>query len=193
MLTATSWSDRILGQTAMASGVPLFATWYATGNNIILAADTARRTLHIRLESPDEKPEERSGFHHPDLLAWVRTVRPRLATAAVTVLAAYCAAGRPDMRLTPWGSFEAWSALVRQALVWAGLPDPAATRTELTSQADREAAALRGLIAGWEEIDPNGSGLTVGACRGAKRGPAPLRHATGRFCGNWPPRKKVRA
>ena len=89
-LTATSWSDRILGQTAMASNVPLFATWYATGNNVILAADTARRTLHIRLESPEESPEERSGFRHADLLKWVRAERARLATAAVTILAAYC-------------------------------------------------------------------------------------------------------
>ena len=67
------------------------------------------------------------------------------------------------MQLTPWGSFEAWSELVRQAIVWCGLPDPATTRTELTSQSDREASLLRQLIAGWEELDPNGTGLTVGA------------------------------
>jgi len=160
-LTATSWTDRILGTSEMASGTPLFATWYATGNNVIMAADTARRTVHIRLESPDENPEEREGFHHPDLLCWVRQERPRLAVAAVTVLAAYCSNGRPNMNVKPWGSFEAWSDLVRQAVVWSGLPDPGATRKELTSQADREAAALRQLIAGWEEIDPNGAGMTV--------------------------------
>ena len=162
-LTATSWSDRILGQTAMASGIPLFATWYATGNNVILAADTARRTLHIRLESPEENPEERSGFRHPALLAWIRQERGRLAVAPVTILAAYCAAGRPDMGLRPWGSFEAWSALVRQAVVWVGMPDPAETRVELSRQSDREAAALRQLLAGWEEIDPDGRGMTVAA------------------------------
>jgi phage/plasmid primase-like uncharacterized protein len=162
-LTATSWSDRILGQTAMASGIPLFATWYATGNNVILAADTARRTLHIRLESPEENPEERSGFRHPALLPWIRQGRQRLAVAPVTILAAFCAAGRPDMRLKPWGSFEAWSALVRQAVVWVGMPDPAETRVELSRQSDREAAALRQLLAGWEEIDPSGRGMTVAA------------------------------
>jgi hypothetical protein len=160
-LTATAWSDRILGQTAIASGVPLFSTWFATGNNIVLAADTARRALHIRLESPEENPEERSGFHHADLLAWVRRNRARLSVDAVTILAGYFAAGRPDMQLKPWGSFEAWSAIVRQAIVWAGLPDPAATRTELTSQADREAVALRQLLGGWPEIDPAGNGVTV--------------------------------
>jgi phage/plasmid primase-like uncharacterized protein len=162
-LTATSWSDRILGQTAMAAGIPLYATWYATGNNVILKDDTARRVVHIRLESPEENPEERSGFHHADLLAWVHHERPRLTAAAITILAAYCAAGRPDMRLTPWGSFEAWSALVRQAIVWCDLPDPAATRTELATQSDREAVALRQLIAGWQEIDTAGTGMTVAA------------------------------
>jgi phage/plasmid primase-like uncharacterized protein len=162
-LTATSWSDRILGQSAMASNIPLYATWYATGNNVILVGDTARRVVHIRLESPEENPEERADFHHSDLLAWVHQERPKLTAAAVTILAAYCAAGRPDMRLMPWGSFEAWSALVRQAIVWAGLPDPGSTRTELTSQADREAVALRQLVAGWEEVDASGKGMTVAA------------------------------
>ncbi len=160
-LTATSWSDRILKTSEMASGVPLFATWYATGNNVIMAADTARRTLHIRLDSPEENPEERSAFHHPKLLLWVRQERPRLAAAAVTILAAYSAAGRPVMGLTPWGSFEAWSDLVRQAIVWSGMPDPGTTRGELSTQADREAVALRQLIAGWSEIDPSGTGMTV--------------------------------
>ena len=161
-LTATSWSDRILGQTAMASAVPLYATWYATGNNVILVGDTARRVVHIRLESSEENPEARADFHHSDLLAWVHQERPRLTVAAVTILAAYCAAGRPDMQLSAWGSFEAWSDLVRQAVVWSELPDPGSTRTELTSQADREAVALRQLIAGWEEVNPSGCGMTVG-------------------------------
>jgi hypothetical protein len=162
-LTATSWSDRILGASEMASNVPLFATWWATGNNVVLLADTARRTVHIRLESPEENPEERQGFHHPNLLGWVRRERPRLATAAFTILAAYWAAGKPAQRLKPWGSFEAWSESVRSAVVWVGLDDPGSTRRELASQADREAAALRQLIADWEEIDPNSTGLTVAA------------------------------
>jgi hypothetical protein len=38
---------------------PLRIIWYATGNNCQLKADTARRVCHIRLESPDERPELR--------------------------------------------------------------------------------------------------------------------------------------
>jgi len=160
-LTATSWSDRILGQSAMASGIPLYATWYASGNNVVLVGDTARRVVHIRLESCEENPEERSGFRHPDLLAWVRFERPKLTAAAVTILAGYFGAGKPDQHLKAWGSYEAWSDVVRQAIVWVGLPDPADTRTELASQADQEALALRQLLTGWEEIDPGGHGVPI--------------------------------
>lgn len=160
-LTATSWADRLLGYTEIARNVPLTATWYATGNNIVLVGDTARRVLHVRLESPLENPEERSGFRHPELLRWVQLERPRLTAAAVTLLAAYLQAGRPNMKLTTWGSFEAWSCWVRQAIMWAGLPDPAATRVELLTTADREAAALCQLISGLTEADPSGSGMTA--------------------------------
>jgi len=65
------------------------------------------------------------------------------------------------MKLTPWGSFEAWSDLVRQAVVWIDLPDPGETRLELRTQADREAIALNQLMTGWLEIDPAGRGLTA--------------------------------
>jgi hypothetical protein len=159
-ITARTWSDRILGSSEMTT-LPLYVTWHGTGNNVQFQADTARRVCHIRLESPEENPEERSGFSHPDLLVYVRSERPRLAAAAVTILAAYWQAGRPDMGLKPWGSFEAWSDLVRQAVVWAGLPDPGETRLELRTQADREAIVLNQLMTGWLEIDPAGRGLTV--------------------------------
>ncbi|MEZ6073962.1 MAG: hypothetical protein R3C10_27700 [Pirellulales bacterium] len=104
--------------------MPLLTTWAATGNNVVLMADTSRRVCHIRLESRLENPEEREGFRHPHLTRWVAENRPVLLAAALTVLAAYCRAGRPDQGLKTWGSFEGWSQLVRQALVWAGQPDP---------------------------------------------------------------------
>lgn len=159
-LTATVWTDRALGENRMVT-CPLNVVWFATGNNVILRADTARRTLHIRLDSSEEKPEERSGFKHSDLLAWVRDHRPRLAVAALTILRGYCFAGSPKQAIKPWGSFDSWSDLIRSAIVWAGYPDPGETRQALAEQADSEAAALRALIAGWEEIDTDGTGCRV--------------------------------
>lgn len=157
-LTGTVWKDRILGRSEIVE-MPLRMVWAASGNNVILAADTSRRTAHIRLQSEMERPEERSGFKYPNILQHVSKNRPRIMAAALTVLRAYCHAGRPDMGLKPWGSFEGWSDLIRNALVWCGQPDPAETREELTSEADGEAMTLKALLGSWHEIDPTNSGI----------------------------------
>jgi hypothetical protein len=168
-LTATSWEDRILGGNRMAKA-PLYMTWYATGNNVMIAADTARRICHVRLESPCERPEERSGFHHPDLLGWIGANRAKLLAAALTLLRAYEVAGRPDMNLTAWGSFDGWSRVVRAALVWAGLPDPAETRIQLQDSADSAAESMGLLLTCWESLDPDRRGLTTSDLVGRLRG-----------------------
>jgi len=160
-LTATTWSDRLLGRSEVTAAMPMTGIWYATGNNVVLAADTARRTLHVRLESAEENPENRANFHHPNLLGWVRTERLRLAVASVGLLSAYCQAGKPVTGLSAWGSFEGWSEIIRGAIVWCGLDDPVETRVELASQSDRETVALRQLVAGLRELDPRGKGVTV--------------------------------
>jgi hypothetical protein len=159
-LTGTIWKDRILGRSEIVE-MPLVTTWAATGNNVVLLADTSRRVCHIRLESNLENPEERDDFKHANLLGWVRDQRPRLLSGALTVLCAYCRAGRQNQSLKPWGSFEEWSDLVRQALVWIGMPDPGETREELARSSDREAAALRAVIQGWPDIDPDKTGLSA--------------------------------
>src|SRR5262249_18477757 len=56
--------DRILGANRQFRG-PLSVTFYGTGNNVIIRADTARRICHIRLESPHERPEERTDVKRP--------------------------------------------------------------------------------------------------------------------------------
>lgn len=150
-LTATEWSDRILGSSTTVK-LPLAITWYATGNNVALVGDMQRRVLHVRLESPEANPEDRVGFRHENVEAYARAHRAELVTAALTVLRAYVLAGRPRHGLAPWGSFSGWSDLIRGAIVWAGHADPAETRQELRAEADFTAGALRGLIAGWPEV-----------------------------------------
>ena len=50
-LTSNEWQDRRLGSNTQFRG-PMSVTFYGTGNNVIIKADTARRIRHIRLESP---------------------------------------------------------------------------------------------------------------------------------------------
>lgn len=172
-LTATTWRDRILGVSAMTAALPLTTIWLATGNNLQLVGDTARRALYLRLEPAVERPEDRRDFRRPRLPEWTRAHRADLVAAALTMLRAYCAAGRPDMRLTPWGSYEAWSDLIRSACVWADLADPAAGRADL-SQVDGAAAQRRALIHAWAELGPEGSTVAAALRRLAETGPGEL-------------------
>lgn len=160
VLTSTIWKGRSLGKSE-APTYPLKTTWYASGNNITFNGDIARRVLHVRLNSPEENPEERQSFRHPDIQRWVVSERCRLIPAALTILRAFILAGRPSQSLKPWGSFDGWSDLIRNAIVWIGMPDPGTTRTDLKSQSDTKMEALRQLIAGWEALDPQRKGFTV--------------------------------
>lgn len=144
LLTSTTFQDRILGRTEQVS-VPATVVWFATGNNIILQGDTARRSLHIRIEAQHEHPEERSGFRHPALHAYALEHRDELVVAALTILRGYAVSGDAH-QLPSWGSFEDWSARVRAPLVWLGLPDPVETHRDLQDHADPQAAALARLL-----------------------------------------------
>jgi 5S rRNA maturation endonuclease (ribonuclease M5) len=157
-LTGTVWKDRRLGHTELIEA-PLRMTWYASGNNVILAADTARRVCHIRLESPLENPEDRSGFKYADIRKHVRKNRPALLAASLTILRGYIAAECPDQNLKPWGSFEGWSDLVRASIVWCGLVDPGETRTELRLTSDSEAGSLRQMLVAVAHVDQDQHGL----------------------------------
>jgi hypothetical protein len=150
-LTGDQLEDRLFGHNDITVRFRLSTIFMASGNNLGFYGDLVRRVLPSRLRCLDEKPEERTGFQHADLRAWVRAHRTALAAAALTVLRAYFVAGRPDLHLRPWGSYEAWSGVVRHALVWAGEPDPGEARLDLPDTA-RDLTAR--LVTGWAEAFP---------------------------------------
>ncbi|MBI1335871.1 MAG: hypothetical protein GC164_02795 [Phycisphaera sp.] len=159
-LTSDEWSDRLLGQNRQVT-VPLGMTWYATGNNVSVGADLGRRCIHIRLDALEERPELRSGFKHPDLIDYVHAHRDELLVSALTVLRAYCAAGNPRKFLPSFGSFEGWSGLVRQAVVWLGYPDPCETTGSLIAATDSDVDAIGDLFEALKAYDPDNEGILV--------------------------------
>lgn len=112
-LTSTTYGGRILGESEDTT-LPLNAVFAFTGNNVKLVGDVDRRLLSIRLLSPDERPENRGDFAIPDLVAYVKSDRGRLTSAALTLLrgAVTGKAGR-DTKLSSWQSYLGWSAVVR--------------------------------------------------------------------------------
>ncbi len=159
-LTSTMWKDRILGRSQEIE-LPLVPAWYATGNNIQIAADTLRRIVHVRLDCLVERPEDRSGFRHEHLLRWIDEHRGRLLRAGLTILSAYLRNGATKQGLKPFGSFEGWSGVVREAVVWLGLPDPCSTRYALEETADTTSDALRQLIDAWRLYRPDGRPILI--------------------------------
>lgn len=140
-LTTTRWRDRVLGSNGMVD-LPLNVVWCATGNNVVVGADTARRIIHVRLDVLEQRPEERTGFRHENILEHARLRRADLVVAGLTILRAYIAAGRPKAEIKPMGSFEGWSDLIRQAVIWAGEPDPCLTREGLALTSDSAEESL---------------------------------------------------
>lgn len=160
-LTTTRFRGRTMQTQDMAS-YDLFTVWYATGNNVQVYRDMARRIAHLRLRSNHQNPEYRQ---LPDILREATVHRIAYLQAAHTLILAWIAAGRPQADLLKgWGSFDGWNAMVRQIVVWCGEPDPGETREAMAGHADVEGNALEGLIRGWKLVqDAKGcpDGLTV--------------------------------
>jgi hypothetical protein len=148
----TTYRGRILGQTKRTGEIPIDTVWLATGNNLQVRGDTARRVIPCRIVPTMERPEERSGFRIPELKSHVREHRPALTVAALTILHAHAIAGRPAASLPAFGSFEAWSSVVRQAIVWATGRDPLAGRTVTLRQSTGEHANLPAVLAAWSRL-----------------------------------------
>lgn len=133
-------APRILGVSELMR-VPNTATWFATGNNLKLSGDMVRRALLLMLDPKCERPELRE-FETPDPCLIAQQQRAEFVVAVLTIVRAFIVAGRPR-ECAPIGSFEDWSGLVRDALIWLGRPDPA----DAMGEARREDPVLAGLIA----------------------------------------------
>jgi hypothetical protein len=160
---------RILGQSATPER-RWTAVMLAAGNNISCRDNTHRRILMPRLESPEERPEDHTGWRRESIRTWVREHRAELMVAALTVLRAYIAAGRPttyerdgEVRTMPatWGGgFESWSELVPRAILWAGGGDVLGCRPTNDPEARNEerdaVAAVLDAVARLEPKFPDG-------------------------------------
>lgn len=150
-LTAGVWSDRELGKTSRLR-FPMNTMWFCTGNNLSIGADSARRTLVLSLEASDANPEKRTGFKWDPILSEVRRERPFLLGKAINILRAFIHYEKPSSGLPPIGSFEGWSRLIRDCLVWVGLPDPGIGLASEEEGIDEEADARRTLLTSWNNI-----------------------------------------
>jgi len=111
ILTAESYSDRILGQTAITN-VPAFTILTLTGNNITPKGDLASRSLMARLDVDRPDPENRP-FKHSDPVAWTLCNRGQILHALYVILLGNKQLKSPK---APKTRFKRWWHLVGSAV-----------------------------------------------------------------------------
>lgn len=114
-LTSSLFADRVLGISENVE-LPNRSLFLVSGNNLVLTGDTHRRILLARLDAQIETPFKREFDFDP--LTEVCNNRQVLVVAALTIVRAYIAAGRPKVASGRIASFELWDDLVRQPLCW---------------------------------------------------------------------------
>jgi putative DNA primase/helicase len=146
-LTERWFSARALGVNALIEGT-ITTVLFATGNNILIGGDTARRVVECRLEA-GESPEGRAGFRHHPIEDHVLKERAKYLAAALTIVRWFMVAGMPSVPMKAMGSYEAWSRLVRGALLSLGCEDPIVTQERARSENDVERDELRAVFRAW--------------------------------------------
>ena len=117
--TTEVWKDRILGHSKTAT-LQVRCSWIISGNNVELSAELARRSVLVGLDANVERPGERKGFRHHDLIGYVRQNRGDLVWACLILILAWIAAGRPSGK-TVLASYEPWSGIMGGILAVAGI------------------------------------------------------------------------
>ena len=147
MLTSDTITDRLLGTNTIQT-VSTQSLIIGTGNNIGPARDMNRRVVTIRLHHRVANPALEKYEGRP--ADAVSHDREGYVSAALTIIAAWKAAGEPRADLPSIASYDDWSDLCRQPLVWLGQPDPATSLIDQISH-DPDQDALGTFLRVWHE------------------------------------------
>ena len=150
-LTASEWEDRILGVSKTVR-VPQRAVWAATGNNLSLSLEIARRSYWIRMDAKLAKPWERDPamFRHPELKPWTLENRSRILGALLTLGRNWFTQERPSPADAPvMGSFESWSRVLGGVLGAAGVRGFLKNSNQLYERAIEDTGAWEAFLAAW--------------------------------------------
>lgn len=102
-------------------------------------SDLFGRIIALQLDADVPDPENRTFKREQDeLIAWFRENRPQLLATAFNILRGFFHARRTDPDSAPRGmpcnAFPAWARVVRDCLLWCGLPDVVLTQKRAREQ-----------------------------------------------------------
>jgi putative DNA primase/helicase len=136
-----------LDESKVANGTMFFST----GNNLTLVGDLTRRSIIGVLDPRVERPELR--VFEEDPVAMAKEHRGRYVNAVLTAVLAYLnrAPDDPFRPAAPLGSYEGWSRMVRDTLMWLGEVDPVRTMDRIRED-DPVRSGIEALMVEWELV-----------------------------------------
>lgn len=154
LLTSPVLRDRVLG-TQKTLELRNTITLIITGNNLKVGTDTQRRYVPIRVDPQCERPWERTGFKHPELMNYVLYtpgVRARVVWALFTFVRSWLALGSPAPQCKPLGSFENWARTIGGVVESAGYPDFLGNLGGTSAQVDEELLSWEYFLNAWYSV-----------------------------------------
>jgi hypothetical protein len=150
-ITSAVWKDRKLGEST-TTGIPNKTVLVASGNNLTPVSALARRSIVIRLDANTEHLRDRV-FRIPNPRKYVMERRGQMLVDALTIIKTYLRSA-DDYGVTipvTLPSFEEWSHLARNPLIWLGLADPVVTQKETDDEMRSIGPVFEKLIANFGE------------------------------------------
>ena len=131
--------------------LPQEAVWIATGNNIQIGGDIARRAIWVRLDAAQARPWTRTGFRHPDILGWIRENHDSVIAYLLIMARAWVLAGRPQGSAKV-GGFNEWAEVISGILEFAGVKDFMGNASQLYDQMDQDVQQWDAFLGEWSVI-----------------------------------------
>jgi hypothetical protein len=146
VLTNPEWTDRVLGRTKQIS-LPNDRLWMVTGTNVRVGGDLAQRTLLVRIDPNQPRPDLRTDFVIPDLEGWVQEHRGQVLHALLTLARAWIAAGAPRADFAMRG-FTRWACALGGLLAFHGMKGFLGNRQEIEPY-DEDAEIWSAFLSAW--------------------------------------------
>jgi hypothetical protein len=162
-LTSRSWRDRFLGKSEMLD-LPQRAVWMATGNNVSIGGDLARRSYWIRMDAAMARPWLRDEFKHKDILGWVKENQADLLSTLITMAQAWFLAGKPQTSISTIGGFKDWAQIVGGVLAFSGVTGFLENAKDLYDNMDQDVQQWDLFLGELREIHADNS-ITTGTLR----------------------------
>lgn len=131
LLTSARWSARLLGKNASVT-LPNDRMWVATGNNIVIDGDMARRVLRCVIDPGMPNPELREFDFNP--VDWIKRNRSAYLSALGTLIRAWVVKGKKLGDSPGSDSYAVWRRSVDGILEVAGISggfDPQENRVNM--------------------------------------------------------------